>query len=124
MFRTPHLASMKTEEKFMFLIYELFLGLSRGEETFDFGKSYGFTHDYPLIELPRRTFFPLSFSTIALLPLEPGDRKGTPWESFTDPALSEPFLPENGVQILISPLSLKPHVLEKMTLAPHSKTFK
>jgi hypothetical protein len=35
MFRTPHLASMKTEEKFMFLIYELFLGLSRGEETFD-----------------------------------------------------------------------------------------
>ena len=40
MFRTPHLASMKTEEKFMFLIYELFLGLSRGEETFDFGKCY------------------------------------------------------------------------------------
>ena len=31
----------------MFLIYELFLGLSRGEETFDFGKCYGFTHDHP-----------------------------------------------------------------------------
>jgi len=25
---------MKTEEKFMFLLYELFLGLSRGEEPF------------------------------------------------------------------------------------------
>src|SRR5204863_9114551 len=36
MFPTPPLASVKTEEKFMFLIYELFLGLSRGEETFDF----------------------------------------------------------------------------------------
>jgi hypothetical protein len=34
---------MKTEEKFMFLIYELFFGLSRGEETFDFGKCYGLT---------------------------------------------------------------------------------
>jgi len=32
---------VKTEEKFMFLVYELFLGLSRGEETFDFGKCYG-----------------------------------------------------------------------------------
>ncbi len=40
MFRTPHLASMKTEEKFMFLIYGIFLGLSRGEETFVFGKCY------------------------------------------------------------------------------------
>ena len=29
----------------MFLIYELFLGLSRGEETFVFGKCYGFTHE-------------------------------------------------------------------------------
>ncbi len=47
MFRTPHLASMKTEEKFMFLLYELFLGLSRGEETFGFGKCYGFTHAHP-----------------------------------------------------------------------------
>jgi hypothetical protein len=33
---------MKTEEKFMFLIYELFLGLSRGEETFVFGRCYSF----------------------------------------------------------------------------------
>jgi hypothetical protein len=69
MFRTPHLASIKTEEKFMFLIYELFLGLSRGEETFVFGKCYGFTHDHPWIEPPRRSFFPPSFSNIALLPL-------------------------------------------------------
>jgi hypothetical protein len=44
---------MKTEEKFMFLIYELFLGLSRGEETFDFGKSYGFTHDHPWMKPSR-----------------------------------------------------------------------
>src|SRR5712691_9181792 len=68
MFRTLHLASVKTEEKFIFLVYELFLGLSRGEETFVFGKCYGFTHDHPWIELPRRTFFPPSFSHIALLP--------------------------------------------------------
>jgi hypothetical protein len=60
---------MKTEEKFMFLIYELFLGLSRGEETFVFGKFYGFTHDHPWIEPPRRSFFTPSFSNIALLPL-------------------------------------------------------
>jgi hypothetical protein len=53
----------------MFLIYELFLGLSRGEETFVFGKCYGFTHDHPWIEPPRRSFFPPSFSNIALLPL-------------------------------------------------------
>jgi hypothetical protein len=44
---------MKTEEKFMFLIYELFLGLSSGEEIFVFGKCYGFTHDHPWIEPPR-----------------------------------------------------------------------
>ena len=42
----------------MFLVYELFLGLSRGEETFDFGKCDGFRHDHPWIELPRRSFFP------------------------------------------------------------------
>jgi len=41
MFRTPHLASVKTEEKFMFLLYEFFLGLSRGEKIFGFGKCYG-----------------------------------------------------------------------------------
>jgi len=35
---------MKTEGKFMFLIYELFLGLSRGEETLGFGKFYGSLH--------------------------------------------------------------------------------
>jgi len=46
---------MKTEEKFMFLIYELFLGLSRGEETFDFGKCYGFTHDHPWCKYPFST---------------------------------------------------------------------
>ena len=38
LFRPPHLAPVKTEEKFMFLLYELFPGLSRGEETFVFGK--------------------------------------------------------------------------------------
>lgn len=55
--RPPHLASVKTEEKFMFLVYELFLGLSRGEETFVFEKCYGFTHDHPWVELPRRLSF-------------------------------------------------------------------
>jgi hypothetical protein len=53
----------------MFLLYERFLGLSRGEETFVFGKCYGFTHDHPWIEPPRRSFFPPSFSNSALLPL-------------------------------------------------------
>jgi hypothetical protein len=53
----------------MFLVYELFLGLSRGEETFDFGKCDGFRHDHPWIELPRRSFFPPSFSHSAPLPL-------------------------------------------------------
>ena len=53
----------------MFLVYELFLGLSRGEETFDFGKCYNFTHDHPWIEPPRRSCFTPSFSNIALLPL-------------------------------------------------------
>ena len=52
----------------MFLVYELFLGLSRGEETFDFGKCDGFRHDHPWIELPRRSFFPPSFSHSAPLP--------------------------------------------------------
>ncbi len=37
----------------MFIVYELFLGLSRGEETFDFGKFYGFTHDHPWMKPPR-----------------------------------------------------------------------
>ena len=55
-FRTPHLASMKTEEKFIFLVYELFLGLSRGEETFVFGKCDGSTHDHPWIELTLKVF--------------------------------------------------------------------
>jgi hypothetical protein len=45
----------------MFLIYELFLGLSSGEEIFVFGKCYGFTHDHPWIEPPRRSFFTPSF---------------------------------------------------------------
>src|SRR5439155_21546313 len=34
MFPTPLLASVKAEGKFILLVYELFLGLSRGEETF------------------------------------------------------------------------------------------
>jgi hypothetical protein len=34
----------------MFLLYELFLGLSRGEETFDFGKCYCIS------TMKRRTF--------------------------------------------------------------------
>jgi len=54
--RPPHLASVKTEEKFMFLVYELFLGLSRGEETFVFGKCDGSTHDHPWIELTLKAF--------------------------------------------------------------------
>jgi len=41
MFPPALLASVKAEGKFMFLVYELFLGLSRGEETFDFGKCDG-----------------------------------------------------------------------------------
>jgi hypothetical protein len=53
----------------MFLIYELFFGLSRGEETFVFGKCYGFMHDHPWIELPGRSVFPPSFSHSAPLPL-------------------------------------------------------
>jgi hypothetical protein len=31
----------------------------------------------------------------------------------------QPFLPENGIEIFIAPLSLKPDILEKMTLAAH-----
>src|SRR5436309_15814960 len=31
------------------------LGLSRGEETFDFGKFYGFTHDHPWCKYPFST---------------------------------------------------------------------
>ncbi len=53
----------------MFLLYELFLGLLRGEETFVFGKCDSFTHDHLWIELPRRSFFPPSFSNSVLLPL-------------------------------------------------------
>src|SRR5947209_14602829 len=69
MFPAPLLASVKAEEKFMFLVYELFLGLSRGEETFDFGKCDGLRHDHPWIELSRRSFVPPSFSQSAPLPL-------------------------------------------------------
>ena len=56
MFHTLQLASVKTEEKFMFLVYELFLGLSRGEETFVFGKCESSTHDHPWIELTLKVF--------------------------------------------------------------------
>jgi hypothetical protein len=35
----------------------------------------------------------------------------------------QPFLPENGIEIFIAPLSLKPDILEKMTLAPHTKAL-
>jgi len=56
MFPTPLLASVKAEGKFMFLVYELFLGLSRGEETFVFGKCDGSTHDHPWIELTLKVF--------------------------------------------------------------------
>jgi hypothetical protein len=51
----------------MFLIYEFFLGLSRGEQIFGFGKCDGFRHDHPWIELPRRSFFAPSFSNSAPL---------------------------------------------------------
>src|SRR6266404_8357125 len=38
--------------------------------------------------------------------------------------LIQPLLLEDGVQIFIAPLSLKPNVLEKMTFAAHPKTLK
>src|SRR5205085_1247835 len=37
--------------------------------------------------------------------------------------LTEPFFFEDGIQILIPPLALKPDVLEKMPLAAHPKTL-
>ena len=37
--------------------------------------------------------------------------------------LTEPFFLEDGIQILIPPLALKPDILEKMPFAAHPKTL-
>src|SRR6266487_4284196 len=38
--------------------------------------------------------------------------------------LAKPLLPKDSIQVLISPLSLKPHVLDEVSLAAHAQALK